>query len=83
MLRITHITCQNTDKIRTGDPYLWNRQSYSLFVLRIMQGAAAPSTEAAVALGPAVMLIFIVFGGLYVNAENVPRWVPTCVVLAV
>jgi len=48
-----------------------------------MQGAAAPSTEAAVALGPAVMLIFIVFGGLYVNAENVPRWVPTCVVLAV
>ncbi len=31
-------------------------------------GAVAPSTEAAMAIGPAVMLVWIVFGGYYVNA---------------
>ena len=34
--------------------------------------------EAAVAMGPAVMVLFIVFGGYYVNPENVPacfRWI--------
>lgn len=43
-------------------------------------GAMAPSTEAASALGPAVMVIWIVFGGYYVNQENVPRalrWLPS------
>jgi hypothetical protein len=38
----------------------------------------APSTEAAVAMGPAIMVLFIVFGGYYVNADNVPvcfKWI--------
>jgi hypothetical protein len=44
-------------------------------------GAAAPSTEAALVLGPALTLIFVVFGGLYTNQSDVPkylRWVPAC-----
>jgi hypothetical protein len=43
--------------------------------------SVAPSTEAAVAMGPAVMVLFIVFGGYYVNADNVPvcfRWINKC-----
>ena len=42
-------------------------------------GAAAPSTEAALAIGPAVILVSIVFGGLFVNDASVPRvlrWAP-------
>jgi hypothetical protein len=41
--------------------------------------AFAPTTEAAMAIGPAAMTLFIVFGGLYVNSNNVPaflRWLP-------
>lgn len=44
-------------------------------------GAIAPSTEAALVLGPALTLIFVVFGGLYTNQSDVPkylRWVPAC-----
>lgn len=37
-------------------------------------GAAAPSTDAALVLGPAIMLVFVVFGGLYTNQGDVPRW---------
>jgi hypothetical protein len=43
-------------------------------------GSVAPSTEAALVLGPAVMLIFVVFGGLYTNQDDVPRvfrWIPS------
>ena len=42
-------------------------------------GAIAPSVEAASALGPSIMTVFIVFGGYYVNADNTPaifRWIP-------
>lgn len=42
-------------------------------------GAMVPTTEAAMALGPSLMTVFIVFGGYYVNAENTPiifRWIP-------
>ena len=48
--------------------------SYGLSV-----GALAPNTEAALAIGPASMILSIVFGGFYVNAENIPkflRWIP-------
>eukprot|EP00172_Hildenbrandia_rubra_P000352 Plantae.Rhodophyta-Hildenbrandia_rubra.ctg1164.p1 GENE.Plantae.Rhodophyta-Hildenbrandia_rubra.ctg1164~~Plantae.Rhodophyta-Hildenbrandia_rubra.ctg1164.p1 ORF type:complete len:705 (+),score=135.10 Plantae.Rhodophyta-Hildenbrandia_rubra.ctg1164:300-2414(+) len=48
--------------------------SYGLSV-----GALAPNTEAALAIGPASMILSIVFGGFYVNDENVPkflRWIP-------
>lgn len=44
-------------------------------------GALAPSTETALVLGPALTLIFVVFGGLYTNQSDVPRylrWVPAC-----
>ena len=35
-------------------------------------GSFAPSTEAAVAIAPSIMVIFIVFGGLFV--VNTPQW---------
>ena len=41
----------------------------------------APSVDVAMALGPMVMVIFIVFGGYYVNEETIPRvlrWLPSC-----
>ncbi|KAL6979633.1 ABC transporter G member 7 [Sarracenia purpurea var. burkii] len=42
-------------------------------------GAMVPTTEVAMALGPSLMTVFIVFGGYNVNAENTPiifRWIP-------
>ncbi|KAI8574629.1 hypothetical protein RHMOL_Rhmol01G0369200 [Rhododendron molle] len=41
--------------------------------------AMVPTTAAAMALGPSLMTVFIVFGGCYVNAENKPIvfcWIP-------
>jgi ABC-type multidrug transport system permease subunit len=54
-------------------------ESFSAQALGLAVGAAAPSTEAALAIGPAVILVSIVFGGLFVNEKSVPRalrWVP-------
>lgn len=54
-------------------------ESFSAQALGLAVGAAAPSTEAALAIGPAVILISIVFGGLFVNEKSVPlalRWAP-------
>jgi ABC-type multidrug transport system ATPase subunit len=54
-------------------------ESFAASALGLAVGSVAPSTEAALAMGPAVMVIFIVFGGVYVNSENVPRalkWLP-------
>ncbi|KAI8472919.1 MAG: P-loop containing nucleoside triphosphate hydrolase protein [Monoraphidium minutum] len=54
-------------------------ESFSASALGLAVGAVAPSTESAVAIGPAVILVHIVFGGLYVNADSVPaalRWLP-------
>ena len=54
-------------------------ESFTSSALGLTVGSFAPSTEAAAAIGPAVMVVFIVFGGYYVNAENVPsvlRWLP-------
>ena len=40
-------------------------------------GALVPSVEAGVAIAPAIMVIFIVFGGLYVvNTPSYLSWVP-------
>ena len=42
--------------------------------------ALAPSAQAALAIGPATFVIFIVFGGVYVNEKTVPkplRWIPS------
>lgn len=54
-------------------------ESFSAQALGLAVGAAAPSTEAALAIGPAVVLISIVFGGLFVNDKSVPialQWAP-------
>jgi ABC-type multidrug transport system permease subunit len=56
-------------------------ESFASSAMGLAVSAFAPSTEAAVAMGPAVMVMFIVFGGYYVNAENVPvafRWITKC-----
>ncbi|GIL74117.1 hypothetical protein Vretifemale_4169 [Volvox reticuliferus] len=54
-------------------------ESFTSQALGLAVGSVAPTTEAAVAIGPAVMLVWIVFGGYYVNADNVPavfKWLP-------
>ena len=54
-------------------------ESFTAASLGLAVGAAAPSADAAAALGPAVMVVFIVFGGYYVNPKSVPRplrWLP-------
>ncbi|PSC72649.1 ABC transporter G family member 7 isoform A [Micractinium conductrix] len=54
-------------------------EAMSAQALGLAVGAAAPSTEAALAIGPAVILVSIVFGGLFVNEANVPgplKWLP-------
>ncbi|GAB4820462.1 hypothetical protein N2152v2_007508 [Parachlorella kessleri] len=49
-------------------------ESFTSSALGLAVGAAAPSTEAALAVGPAVILVSIVFGGLFVNEQGVPSW---------
>jgi hypothetical protein len=50
-------------------------ESFCSSALGLAVGAVAPSTDAAVAIGPAVMLVWIIFGGYYANPENIPRCV--------
>jgi ABC-type multidrug transport system permease subunit len=49
-------------------------ESFTAAALGLSVGAAAPNADAAVAIGPAVMLVWIIFGGYYCNSENIPRW---------
>jgi hypothetical protein len=49
-------------------------ESLSSTAMGMAIGAVAPSTEAALVLGPAIMLVFIVFGGLYTNPDDMPKW---------
>jgi hypothetical protein len=54
-------------------------EAFAASAMGLTVGAIAPSTEAALALGPSLMTVFIVFGGYYVNSENTPtifRWIP-------
>uniref|UniRef100_A0A5B7B222 ABC transporter G family member 7 n=1 Tax=Davidia involucrata TaxID=16924 RepID=A0A5B7B222_DAVIN len=54
-------------------------ESFAASAMGLTVGAIVPTTEAAMALGPSLMTVFIVFGGYYVNAENAPiifRWIP-------
>lgn len=54
-------------------------ESFAASAMGLTVGAMVPSTEAAMAVGPSLMTVFIVFGGYYVNAENTPnvfRWIP-------
>ncbi|XP_023541127.1 ABC transporter G family member 7 [Cucurbita pepo subsp. pepo] len=54
-------------------------ESFAASAMGLTVGAMAPSTEAAMAVGPSLMTVFIVFGGYYVNADSTPiifRWIP-------
>ncbi|XP_042010868.1 ABC transporter G family member 7-like isoform X2 [Salvia splendens] len=54
-------------------------ESFAASAMGLTVGAMVPTTEAALAVGPSFMTVFIVFGGYYVNAENTPiifRWIP-------
>ncbi|PON98203.1 ABC transporter-like [Trema orientale] len=55
-------------------------ESFAASAMGLTVGAMVPTTEAAMAVGPSLMTVFIVFGGYYVNAENTPiifRWIPS------
>ncbi|GAB2280006.1 ABC transporter G member 7 [Dionaea muscipula] len=54
-------------------------ESFAASAMGLTIGAMVPTTEAAMAVGPSLMTVFIVFGGYYVNADNTPiifRWIP-------
>ncbi|CAN6848143.1 unnamed protein product [Brassica oleracea] len=54
-------------------------ESFAASAMGLTVGAMVPNTEAAMAVGPSLMTVFIVFGGYYVNADNTPiifRWIP-------
>ncbi|KAL3336846.1 hypothetical protein AABB24_029495 [Solanum stoloniferum] len=54
-------------------------ESFAASAMGLTVGAMVPTTEAALALGPSLMTVFIVFGGYYVNSDNPPlifRWIP-------
>lgn len=54
-------------------------EAFAASAMGLTVGALAPTTEAALALGPSLMTVFIVFGGYYVNSQNTPpifRWIP-------
>ncbi|XVE74728.1 hypothetical protein DITRI_Ditri12bG0041000 [Diplodiscus trichospermus] len=54
-------------------------ESFAASAMGLTVGTMAPTTEAAMALGPSLMTVFIVFGGYYINADNTPiifRWIP-------
>ena len=55
-------------------------ESFSASAIGMTISALAPSAQAALAIGPATFVIFIVFGGVYVNQQTVPkplRWIPS------
>ncbi|XP_062170767.1 ABC transporter G family member 7 isoform X2 [Alnus glutinosa] len=54
-------------------------ESFTASAMGLTVGAMVPTTEAAMAVGPSLMTVFLVFGGYYVNADNTPiifRWIP-------
>ncbi|CAK7326699.1 unnamed protein product [Dovyalis caffra] len=54
-------------------------ESFAASAMGLTVGAMVPTTEAAMAVGPSLMTVFIVFGGYYVNADDTPiifRWIP-------
>ncbi|KAF7808788.1 ABC transporter G family member 7 [Senna tora] len=54
-------------------------ESLAASALGLTVGAMVPTTEAAMAVGPSLMTVFIVFGGYFVNPENTPiifHWIP-------
>jgi len=58
--------------------------SFASASLGMMVGAVSPTIDSALVIGPAVMLVFLVFGGLYTNDADVPkvlRWIPKASVI--
>ncbi|KAG7973748.1 hypothetical protein I3843_06G012500 [Carya illinoinensis] len=54
-------------------------ESFAASAMGLTVGAMVPTTEAAMAVGPSLMTVFLVFGGYYANADNTPiifRWIP-------
>lgn len=54
-------------------------ESFVASAMGLTVGAMVPSSEAAMAVGPSLMTVFIVFGGSYINPDNTPivfRWIP-------
>lgn len=54
-------------------------EAFAASAMGLTVGALVPTSEAAMAVGPSIMTVFIVFGGYYVNSENTPaffRWIP-------
>lgn len=54
-------------------------EAFAASAMGLTVGAVSPTLEAASALGPSIMTVFIVFGGYYVNESNTPilfRWIP-------
>jgi hypothetical protein len=49
-------------------------ETLSANALGMAVGSIAPTTEAALVLGPAAMLVFIVFGGVYTNPDDMAKW---------
>ncbi|GBG79617.1 hypothetical protein CBR_g29766 [Chara braunii] len=53
----------------------------ALFGVGLLIGSVAPTPQVALGLGPLVTVIFMLFGGFYINLENIPagaRWVAYC-----
>ena len=54
-------------------------ESFTSSAIGMAIGAAMPTTQAALATGPAIMVVFIVFGGSWTSQDTVPfflRWLP-------
>lgn len=54
-------------------------ESFAASAMGLTVWAMVPTTEAAMAVGPSLMTVFIVFGGYFVNPENTPiifHWIP-------
>ncbi|KAK9276004.1 hypothetical protein L1049_005535 [Liquidambar formosana] len=51
-------------------------ESFAASAMGLTVGSMVPTTEAAMAVGPSLMTVFLVFGGYYVNAENTADYLP-------
>ncbi|KAI9087121.1 hypothetical protein K1719_030956 [Acacia pycnantha] len=54
-------------------------ESFAASAMGLTVGAIVPTTDSAMVVGPSLMTIFVVFGGYYVNHDNIPiifHWIP-------
>ncbi|CAM9625062.1 unnamed protein product, partial [Phaeothamnion confervicola] len=53
-------------------------EAFASSALGLLVGAVAPSEDSALAMGPALMTLFIIFSGFYINSGNIPpylKWI--------